>query len=117
MIPNENSYRIFRPDLENPTVEDCYEPFRGQNLMPIPWVEPVDVANGVLFLASDKARFVTGVTLPTDGRQRDAVIVPPHRGGPGSLQYAGGPGRSVFGQLEAGHDSVELTQVTPVALL
>jgi NAD(P)-dependent dehydrogenase (short-subunit alcohol dehydrogenase family) len=30
-------------------------------------VEPVDVSNGVLFLASDEARYVTGVTLPIDG--------------------------------------------------
>ena len=91
MTPNEYTYRIFRPDLENPTAEDCYEPFRGQNLMPIPWVERVDVANSVLFLASDKARSVTGA--------------------------AGGPGPSAFGQREAGHNFVELTQVTPVALL
>lgn len=67
MIHNDNTYRIFRPDLENPTAEDCIEPFRGQNLLPIPWVEPVDVSNGVLFLASDEARYVTGVTLPIDG--------------------------------------------------
>ena len=29
--------------------------------------EPVDVANCVLFLASDEARFVTGVGLVVDG--------------------------------------------------
>ena len=28
---------------------------------------PVEVANAVLFLASDEARFITGVTLPVDG--------------------------------------------------
>ena len=31
------------------------------------WGEPADVAGPVLFLASDKARFVTGVVLPVDG--------------------------------------------------
>jgi len=35
--------------------------------LPQPWVEPVDVSNAVLFLASDEARFITGVTLPVDG--------------------------------------------------
>jgi SDR family mycofactocin-dependent oxidoreductase len=36
------------------------------NTMPIAMVEPVDVANAVLFLASDEARFITGVSLPVD---------------------------------------------------
>jgi NAD(P)-dependent dehydrogenase (short-subunit alcohol dehydrogenase family) len=31
-----------------------------------PWVEPVDISNAVLWLASDEARYVTGVTLPVD---------------------------------------------------
>jgi NAD(P)-dependent dehydrogenase (short-subunit alcohol dehydrogenase family) len=32
----------------------------------IPWVEPVDISNAILFLASDEARYITGVTLPVD---------------------------------------------------
>jgi (+)-trans-carveol dehydrogenase len=35
--------------------------------MPIDWVESVDVSNAVLFLASDEARYITGVALPVDG--------------------------------------------------
>lgn len=30
------------------------------NLLPVPWIEVEDVADSVLFLASDKARFITG---------------------------------------------------------
>jgi NAD(P)-dependent dehydrogenase (short-subunit alcohol dehydrogenase family) len=37
------------------------------NALPIPWVEPVDISNALLFLASDEARYITGVTLPVDG--------------------------------------------------
>jgi SDR family mycofactocin-dependent oxidoreductase len=36
------------------------------NTLPVPWIEPVDVANAVLFLASDEARAITGVALPVD---------------------------------------------------
>ena len=36
------------------------------NLLPVPWVEPEDVANAVVFLASDKARFVTGSQFVLD---------------------------------------------------
>jgi hypothetical protein len=32
----------------------------------VPWVEPIDVSNAVVWLASDEARYVTGVTLPVD---------------------------------------------------
>ena len=35
-------------------------------MRPIRWIEPIDVSNAVLFLASDEARYITGVTLPVD---------------------------------------------------
>jgi (+)-trans-carveol dehydrogenase len=35
-------------------------------LLPIDWVESIDVSNAVLFLASDEARYITGVALPID---------------------------------------------------
>jgi (+)-trans-carveol dehydrogenase len=40
--------------------------FQTINALPVPWVEPVDISNAVLFLASDEARYITGVTLPVD---------------------------------------------------
>ena len=36
------------------------------NVLPTPWIEPRDVANAALFLASDEARFITGLGLPLD---------------------------------------------------
>jgi NAD(P)-dependent dehydrogenase (short-subunit alcohol dehydrogenase family) len=36
------------------------------NLLPVPWVEPEDVARSVLYLVSDAARYVTGAQLVLD---------------------------------------------------
>ncbi len=61
MVLNEGLYRLFRPDLENPTQEDAAEVFANVvNLMPTPWVETIDISNALLFLASEEARYVTG---------------------------------------------------------
>jgi NAD(P)-dependent dehydrogenase (short-subunit alcohol dehydrogenase family) len=66
MVDNEPTFKLFRPDLENPTKEDLKSAAQALNALPIPWVEPVDISNAVLWLASDEARYVTGVTLPVD---------------------------------------------------
>ena len=68
MIQNDALYGLFAPDLEpeQRTREALGERFQAMNALPVPWVEPVDISNAVLFLASDEARYVTGVTLPVD---------------------------------------------------
>jgi (+)-trans-carveol dehydrogenase len=66
MIQNENLYRAFRPDLPSPGREDVKAGFAEMNLLPIPWVDPVDISNAIVWLASDAARYVTGITLPVD---------------------------------------------------
>jgi (+)-trans-carveol dehydrogenase len=66
MIDNESAYHLFRPDLDAPTLEDFAVPSQAGNLLPIPWVEAVDISNAVVWLASDEARYVTGVALPVD---------------------------------------------------
>ena len=67
MILNSSTYRLFRPDLENPTLDDVVEVFQQQNPLSIKWVEPIDVSNALLFLASDEGRYVTGIALSIDG--------------------------------------------------
>ena len=66
MLQSEVMYRSFRPDLEHPTREDATPAFYSQQAMPVPWIEPVDISNAVLFLASDEARYVTGMQLRVD---------------------------------------------------
>ncbi|SFN36702.1 SDR family mycofactocin-dependent oxidoreductase [Pseudonocardia ammonioxydans] len=66
MIQHDAQYKLFRPDLEAPTAEDAKAGFASLNIMPIPWVETSDITTAVLFLASDDARYITGVALPVD---------------------------------------------------
>ena len=55
LLMNEATYRLFRPDLENPGPDDLAPICQSFHYLPIPWVEPVDISNAVLFLASDEA--------------------------------------------------------------
>jgi SDR family mycofactocin-dependent oxidoreductase len=66
MIQNDPTYRLFRPDVQHPTADDAAEAFTSLNALPVKWVEPVDISNALLFLASDESRYVTGVTLSVD---------------------------------------------------
>lgn len=67
MIQNDAVASAFRPDLDRPPTRDEFaQAARSMNMLDIPWVDPVDVANASLFLASDEARYVTAATLPVD---------------------------------------------------
>ena len=51
--------------LEGKTTEEIAEASAG-NLQPVPWIEAADVAEAVVFLVSDKARYMTGSQLVLD---------------------------------------------------
>jgi NAD(P)-dependent dehydrogenase (short-subunit alcohol dehydrogenase family) len=52
-------------ELEGMTTREIAERSAG-NLLPVPWIEPSDVAQAVLYLAGDGGRYVTGSTLVID---------------------------------------------------
>lgn len=62
----ESTISRLRPDLTDPTEADARQVLSDRNLIPVPWVEHVDVSNAVLFLACDESRFVTGTELVVD---------------------------------------------------
>ncbi|RPA02534.1 mycofactocin-coupled SDR family oxidoreductase [Gordonia sp. OPL2] len=66
MIQNAAVRSSFRPDLAEPTREEFAVAARTMNMLPVPWVEPRDIANATLFLASDEARYITAATLAVD---------------------------------------------------
>ncbi|BCK54964.1 mycofactocin-coupled SDR family oxidoreductase [Nocardia wallacei] len=67
MLQSEPMYRSFRPDLEHPTRADAEPVFGVQQAMRIPYVEPEDISNAVVYLASEESRYVTGTQMRVDG--------------------------------------------------
>jgi NAD(P)-dependent dehydrogenase (short-subunit alcohol dehydrogenase family) len=51
--------------LEGSTPREIGERSAG-NLLPVPWIEPEDVAQAVVYLASEKARYITGSQFVID---------------------------------------------------
>jgi NAD(P)-dependent dehydrogenase (short-subunit alcohol dehydrogenase family) len=51
--------------LEGATPREVAERSAG-NLLSVPWIEPEDVAQAVVYLASDKARYITGSEFVLD---------------------------------------------------
>ena len=67
LVVNDLTFELFAPDVTRPTADDVREPFAALNMLPdVPWIEPEDVSEAVVWLCSDSARYVTGVSLPID---------------------------------------------------
>ena len=67
MIHNPAVYGLFAPGVPNADRDSAAGPMRDMHALPISQVDPVDISNAVAWLASDEARYVTGITLPVDG--------------------------------------------------
>jgi SDR family mycofactocin-dependent oxidoreductase len=67
LLHNDGLYSVFRPDMTTtPTRADAEPAFAHFQAMPIPWVEPEDIAHLGVYLASDESRYVTGQQIRVD---------------------------------------------------
>jgi SDR family mycofactocin-dependent oxidoreductase len=68
LMNSEGIYQVFRPDIQDQPVTK--DDFRLASVfyhaLPTPWLEPEDVAELVLFLASDASKYMTGASIPID---------------------------------------------------
>lgn len=76
MMDNDFMYHAFRPDLPSPTSEDMIPALVDKSPMGVPWLEPGDVSEAVLYFALDESRWVTGQQLKLDGGQLGPVTDP-----------------------------------------
>ncbi len=65
MIQNDMMRALFQTAPDAP-IEQYAAAFQSMHTLPVPWAEPVDISNAVLFLASDEARYVTGDIVQVD---------------------------------------------------
>lgn len=69
MLVNDTVLKLFLPHIDKPTRQDATAEgsgFRAATQLGVPWVDPADITEAVLFLASSAARHITGITLPVD---------------------------------------------------
>lgn len=66
MIQNPYVWGLFRPDLENPTREAVEQSFADTHILPVPWMEPIDVSRAILYLVTESGRYITASTLTID---------------------------------------------------
>jgi NAD(P)-dependent dehydrogenase (short-subunit alcohol dehydrogenase family) len=68
MVDNDATFEVFADgvSLGDATREAAITAMTAMNGFPVPWVEPIDVSNAVLYLASDESRYVSGTTHVID---------------------------------------------------
>ena len=62
-VTNDIMWKLFRPDLDNPSRSDAETVLRSMSTLSTAWIQPQDVSNMVGFLVSDAARFITGTAF------------------------------------------------------
>lgn len=76
MINNDAYNTLFSGGKPDATQEDSIPALRGMNALPIPFVQPEDISNAVLYLASDVSRYVTGTAMVVDAGAMGPFKIP-----------------------------------------
>ena len=63
MLHSTAMYRAFRPDIDEPTVDDVRDSMAAMGTPGVPWIEPEDDSEAVAFLVSPAARYISGEAL------------------------------------------------------
>jgi SDR family mycofactocin-dependent oxidoreductase len=66
MIHNEQLYALMRPDLEHPTADDVASPMASLHVQPVPWLEPEEITDAVVFLVCETGRHISGSVIDID---------------------------------------------------
>jgi (+)-trans-carveol dehydrogenase len=74
MVHNKATYDLFIPEPADRNRDGAAGPMQALNMLPIPWVDPRDISNAVLFLASDEGRYITGARLPVDAGSSERLL-------------------------------------------
>jgi SDR family mycofactocin-dependent oxidoreductase len=65
MIQNDMMRELFQVAQDAP-LEEYGQAFQAMHTLPVPWAEPLDISNAVLWLASDESRYCTGDIIQVD---------------------------------------------------
>ncbi len=66
MLLFDDLYQLFVPDIDGPTQADAEPVIRGMHLLPTTYIQPSDISDAVVFLASEESRFITGLQMKVD---------------------------------------------------
>ncbi|MBZ6086468.1 mycofactocin-coupled SDR family oxidoreductase [Streptomyces olivaceus] len=66
MVNNAPMRKIYLPEVSDPTPEDANEVMKEMSALPTGWLDSQGVSDAVVYLASEEARHITGITLPVD---------------------------------------------------
>jgi NAD(P)-dependent dehydrogenase (short-subunit alcohol dehydrogenase family) len=66
MVDNATMRKMYLPEVSDPTSEDADNVMKQMTALPTGWIDPREISDAVLYLASNEARNITGIALPVD---------------------------------------------------